>query len=77
MRQLVGQGYRISLEHADARRYRSGAWQSGGVLEGQNPSTILSTLESRLASHAGEYVRIIGFDPQAKRRVLESTIQRP
>lgn len=77
VRQLMGQGYRISLEHADARRYRSGAWQTGGVLEGQNPSAVLSALESGLASHSGEYVRLIGIDPQAKRRVLETTIQRP
>lgn len=77
VRQLIGQGYRISLEHADSRRYRSGAWQSGGVLEGQNPSTVLSALESGLASHSGEYVRLVGIDPQAKRRVLETTIQRP
>jgi len=77
VRQLIGQGYRISLEHADVRRYRSGAWQSGGVLEGQNPSAVLSALESGLASHSGEYVRLVGIDPQAKRRVLETTIQRP
>ena len=77
VRQLVGQGYRISLEHADVRRYRSGAWQTGGMIEGQNPSAVLSALESGLASHAGEYVRLVGIDPQAKRRVLETTIQRP
>jgi len=77
VRQLMGQGYRVSLEHADARRYRSGAWQTGGMLEGQNPSAVLSALESGLASHSGEYVRLVGIDPQAKRRVLETTIQRP
>ncbi|MEM6436725.1 MAG: ribulose bisphosphate carboxylase small subunit [Cyanobacteria bacterium P01_D01_bin.115] len=77
VRQLVGQGYRISLEHADVRRYRSGAWQNGGVLEGHNPSAVLSALEASLASHSGQYVRLIGVDTQAKRRVLETTIQRP
>ncbi|MDB9525748.1 ribulose bisphosphate carboxylase small subunit [Oscillatoria sp. CS-180] len=77
VRQLVNHGYRISLEHADTRRYRSGAWQSGGILEGHNPSSVISALESGLASHSGEYVRLVGIDPQAKRRVLETTIQRP
>jgi carbon dioxide concentrating mechanism protein CcmM len=77
VRQLVSQGYRLSLEHADVRRYRSGAWQSGGMLEGQNPSAVIAALESGLASHSGEYVRLVGIDPQAKRRVLETTIQRP
>lgn len=77
VRQLVGQGYRISLEHADVRRYRSGAWQNGGMLEGHNPSAVIAALEASLSSHAGEYVRLVGIDPQAKRRVLETTIQRP
>ncbi|MEM6714048.1 MAG: ribulose bisphosphate carboxylase small subunit [Cyanobacteria bacterium P01_C01_bin.147] len=77
VRQLVGQGYRISLEHADVRRYRSGAWQTGAMIESQNPAAVLAALESSLASHAGEYVRLVGVDPQAKRRVLETTIQRP
>ncbi len=77
VRQLVNQGYRISLEHADVRRYRSGAWQTGGVLEGSNPSGVLAALEAGLSAHTGEYVRLVGIDPQAKRRVLETTIQRP
>lgn len=75
--QLVGQGYRISVEHADVRRYRSGAWQSGGVLEGRGSADVIAALEASLAAHSGEYVRLVGIDPQAKRRVLETTIQRP
>lgn len=75
--QLVNQGYRISVEHADVRRYRSGAWQSGGVLEGQGIPDVIAALEASLASHAGQYVRLVGIDPRAKRRVLETTIQRP
>ncbi len=77
VRQLVSQGYRLSLEHADVRRYRSGAWQTGPVLEGRNPADLMAALEAGLAAHAGEYVRLVGIDPQAKRRVLETTIQRP
>jgi carbon dioxide concentrating mechanism protein CcmM len=75
--QLVNQGYRISLEHADQRRYRSGAWQTVAPLEGNNVSKILAELESRLREHRGEYVRLLGIDPRAKRRVSETTIQRP
>ncbi|MGD1908597.1 MAG: ribulose bisphosphate carboxylase small subunit [Leptolyngbyaceae cyanobacterium] len=77
VRQLVNQGYRISLEHADVRRYRSGAWQSGGMIEGRGASEVLSALEASLHGHSGEYVRIVGIDPKVKRRVLETTIQRP
>jgi carbon dioxide concentrating mechanism protein CcmM len=77
VRQLVNQGYRLSLEHADIRRYRSGAWQSGGILEGRGASEVLSALEASLHGHSGEYVRLIGVDPKEKRRVLETTIQKP
>ncbi|MBE9107963.1 ribulose bisphosphate carboxylase small subunit [Nodosilinea sp. LEGE 07298] len=77
VQQLVNQGCRLSLEHADARRYRSGAWQTGGSLGGSRVSDVLSALESQLRQHPGEYVRLIGTDPKVKKRVLESTIQRP
>lgn len=76
VRQLVNQGYRVGLEHADSRRYHSGAWQNGGSLSGSQ-ADVLSQLQARLQEHSGEYVRLIGIDPQAKRRVLETTIQRP
>jgi carbon dioxide concentrating mechanism protein CcmM len=75
--QLVNQGYRVSVEHADQRRYRSGAWQTGQAIEGNRVSDILSALEAQLREHQGEYVRLIGIDPRVKRRVLETTIQRP
>jgi carbon dioxide concentrating mechanism protein CcmM len=75
--QLINQGYRIGLEHADVRRYRSGAWQSGGHLEGRRAADVLAQLEAQLRNLSGEYVRLIGIDPRAKRRVLETTIQRP
>ncbi|MGB3311731.1 MAG: ribulose bisphosphate carboxylase small subunit [Nodosilinea sp.] len=75
--QLVNQGYRLSLEHADVRRYHSGAWQNGGALEGNRTSDVLAALESQLRNHSGHYVRLIGIDPKVKKRVLETTIQRP
>jgi len=75
--QLINQGYRIGLEHADARRYRSGAWRSSPPLDGRHPNEVLSALTNRLQDYSGEYVRLVGIDPQAKRRVLETTIQRP
>ncbi|HEY9703848.1 MAG TPA: hypothetical protein V6C58_15470 [Allocoleopsis sp.] len=30
-----------------------------------------------MQEHSGEYVRLIGIDPKAKRRVLETLIQKP
>ncbi|WP_346293627.1 ribulose bisphosphate carboxylase small subunit [Sphaerothrix gracilis] len=77
VRQSLSQGYRLSLEYADRRRYRSGAWQTGPSLQSQSQSAVIATLEDFMQSHVTEYVRLIGIDPQAKRRVFEETIQRP
>lgn len=75
--QLLNQGYRISTEYADRRRYKSGAWQTGIPIGGHRPSEVVSELKAQMANHAGHYVRLVGVDPHAKRRVLETTIQRP
>ena len=75
--QLVNQGYRVSTEYADKRRYHSGAWQTGTPLSGNRPSEVIAALKAQLAEHTGHYVRLVGVDPRAKCRVLETTIQRP
>ncbi|MBX2863340.1 MAG: ribulose bisphosphate carboxylase small subunit [Leptolyngbyaceae cyanobacterium MAG.088] len=75
--QLVNQGYRVSTEYADKRRYSSGAWQTGAPISGNRPSEVISALKAQLADYAGHYVRLVGVDPRAKCRVLETTIQRP
>jgi carbon dioxide concentrating mechanism protein CcmM len=76
VRQLLGQNYRIGTEFADERRFKTSSWQSGGIL-GDRESEVVKSLEACLADHQGEYVRLIGIDPKAKRRVLEKLIQRP
>ena len=38
---------------------------------------LIAELEACLSEHEGEYVRMLGIDTKAKRRVLESIIQRP
>ncbi len=75
--QLLRQGLNISLEHADARRFRSNAWQSGGQIQARHEAAAVSELDSKLAQFSGQYVRLVGVDPRGKRRVLETTIQRP
>ncbi|MEM9541005.1 MAG: ribulose bisphosphate carboxylase small subunit [Cyanobacteria bacterium P01_E01_bin.42] len=77
VRSLLRQGYKISAEHADKRRYRSKSWLTCEGIDGSTESQVLQALEARLAEHEGEYVRLIGVDPQAKRRVLEAIVQRP
>ena len=73
---LLSQGYQIGVEHASKRRFKTGSWQSGTTLEG-NPQTVIRDLEAQLQTYGGQYVRIIGIDPKARRRVSETLIQSP
>ncbi len=77
VRQLLTQGYQIGTEHADERRFQTSSWKSCGPIQAKQEREVLAALEGCLAEHAGEYVRLIGIDTKAKRRVLETIIQRP
>jgi len=77
VRNLLAQGYKVGTEHADARRFRTSSWQSGASVQGNNESQAIATLEAVMQQYPGEYVRLIGIDPKAKRRVVEEIIQRP
>ena len=77
VRSLLAQGYKVGTEHADARRFRTSSWQSGASLQVRNESEAIAALESVMNEYPGEYVRLIGIDPKAKRRVVEELIQRP
>jgi ribulose bisphosphate carboxylase small subunit len=77
IRELLAQGYRLSIEHGNERRVRNNSWQSGASFQGDEASQIIIDLAELLAEHNGEYVRLIGFDPKSKRRVLEKIVQRP
>ena len=77
IRSLLNQGHKIGSEHADKRRFKTGSWQSCTPIESSRESDVVAALETCLRDHQGEYVRLIGIDSQAKRRVLESIIQRP
>jgi carbon dioxide concentrating mechanism protein CcmM len=77
VRQLLAQGYKIGMEHADDRRFRTSSWTSCAPFQSHRESEVVAELESCLQEHSGEYIRLIGIDPKAKRRVLEQIIQRP
>jgi len=77
IREFLAQGYRLSIEHANERRVRNNAWQSGINFPSNEASEVIMALDEFLEEYQGEYVRLIGIDPQAKRRVLEKIIQRP
>ncbi|NET04533.1 MAG: AAA family ATPase [Symploca sp. SIO2B6] len=77
IRELLSQGCCLAIEYANERRFRSNAWKSSPVFHGNEASEAITALVDCLAEHRGEYVRLIGVDPKAKRRVLEKIIQRP
>ncbi len=77
VQQLLAAGYQVSAEHVDQRRFRTGSWASCGQIQANSTREAIATLESHLSEYPGEYVRVIGVDPKAKRRVLEMIIQRP
>ena len=77
IRSLIAQGCRIGIEYADERRFRTSSWQSGSAIDGNNERAAIASVEATMREHAGEYVRLIGIDPKAKRRVVEQIIQRP
>ena len=76
VRNLMAQGYKIGMEYADKRRFRTNAWQSCPVLSGSEGQA-LQTISQCLGDHVQDYVRLIGIDPSNKRRVLERIIHRP
>jgi len=77
VRQLLAGGYKIGMEHVDKRRFRTGSWQSCTPIASSNEREVISALEACVAEHSGEYVRLVGIEPKARKRVLESIIQRP
>ncbi|MDJ0546129.1 MAG: ribulose bisphosphate carboxylase small subunit, partial [Microcystis sp. M53601_WE4] len=77
IRSLLAQGYKIGTEHADKRRFKTSSWQSCAPIESNRESDVITALEDCLREHSGEYVRLLGIDAKAKKRVLETVIQRP
>ncbi len=77
VRSLLAQGYRVGTEHANQRRFQTSSWTSCAAINSSDERVVLDGIESCLQEHSGEYVRLIGIDPQAKRRVLETIVQRP
>ncbi len=74
---LLSQGYQVGTEHANKRRFQTSSWTSCASFNSHDAGEVLKHLESCLQDHQGEYVRLIGIDTNAKRRVLETIIQRP
>jgi carbon dioxide concentrating mechanism protein CcmM len=77
VRQLLNQGFRIGTEYADPRRYKATSWTSGPSYQGTRENEAISMLNELVAANADNYVRLIGIDPGARRRVMEVVIHKP
>ena len=77
IRSLLAAGYQIGSEHADKRRFKTKSWKSCSPIDSHRESEVVSALEHCLEEHSGEYVRMLGIDARARRRVAETIIQRP
>ncbi|MBD2042083.1 ribulose bisphosphate carboxylase small subunit [Microcoleus sp. FACHB-672] len=77
LQQIVRGGYRLGIEYVDQRRFRTNSWISCASIPANQESEAISALEACLHEHSGDYVRLIGIEPNSKRRVVESIIHRP
>ncbi len=77
VRELLTNSYKIGVEHVDERRFPTGSWQSCNVGTIDAESDAISILERCLTEYSDEYIRLVGIDTKAKRRVVEQIIQRP
>jgi ribulose bisphosphate carboxylase small subunit len=72
---ILQQGYRLGIETVDQRRFRTGSWHCYGMFQGQAAEAI-AALEQCLGEHEGDYVRIVGIEPNDRRRLTELMVQR-
>lgn len=73
---ILGQGLRLGIEYVDDRRFRTNSWNCYASFEG-NGADAIAALESCLAEHSKDYVRLVGVNLSDRRRMIETIIQRP
>jgi carbon dioxide concentrating mechanism protein CcmM len=77
IRYFVSQGYKLGTEHADPRRFKINAWNSCSPIQASRESDAIAALQTCMAEHSGQYVRLFGIDTKTRSRVSEVVIQRP
>lgn len=73
---ILAQGQRLGIESVDARRFRTGSWDSYGSFQGDGAGAI-AALEACLNERPNNYVRLVSIDPHSRRRLTETIIHRP
>lgn len=77
VQQILAGGYRLGLEYADRRRFKTGSWKSAFTLDTAEEKEAIAAIEKLLAERPNDYIRLIGIDPKVKRRMVETIIQKP
>ncbi|MGF1574946.1 MAG: ribulose bisphosphate carboxylase small subunit, partial [Cyanophyceae cyanobacterium] len=77
IQQILSQGYEVGVEHVDKRRYKMNSWKSCGIGHLRDPAEAMNSVQTCLSDFRGEYVRLVGVNPQGKKRMMETIIQRP
>ncbi|MEM6453121.1 MAG: ribulose bisphosphate carboxylase small subunit [Cyanobacteria bacterium P01_D01_bin.105] len=77
LKNILAQGHRIGIEHADLRRFRVNSWQCYTTIEAGDESGAIAALQNCLNEFSTHYIRLISIDRQTKRRMNETIVQRP
>ncbi len=72
---ILAQKQRLGIEYVDDRRFRTGSWQCYGTFEGP-ASQALAALDECLIDRPRDYIRLVGIEPQNRRRMTEMMVQR-
>lgn len=75
IRSILTGGLRLGIEYVDERRYRMGSWQCFGTYDG-NPEEAIAALETCLAEHPKDYIRLVTIDKH-RNRMGDRLLQRP
>lgn len=73
---ILGQGLRLGIEFVDERRFRTNSWNSYATFQG-NPAEAIAALETCLSEQQKAYIRLVGIDPKARHRLIETIVHRP
>jgi len=74
---ILAQGHRVGIEHADPRRFRTNSWQCYTTIETGEERRAIASLQTCIKEFSNHYIRLISIDPKTKRRMNEIIIHRP
>lgn len=77
VQQIFSGGYRLGIEYVNERKFRTNSWTSCASLSPEEQDSAITTVQQCLKEHSGDYIRLVGIEPKAKRRVVETIIHRP